>query len=125
MRAEAGGERVDGVTVVVQNSNPYSYFGRRPLYICDGSDPINGRLSATVLKRATPLELFTLIPRILSARPGLVTSHRQIEGLVDLTRLTVTSTDGRALPLQLDGDYVGDFEEIAFGVQPAGLAVVS
>jgi diacylglycerol kinase family enzyme len=125
VRLDAGGRSVEGVTVVVQNSNPYSYFGRRPLYICDGSDSINGRLSAAVLKRATPLEIFTLIPRILSARPGSVGRHRQIESLQDLHGLRVSSVDGRRFPLQLDGDYIGEFEEIEFDVQPAGLAVVS
>src|SRR3954463_13389103 len=55
IRVHAGGRTVDGVTAIVQNSEPYSYFGTRPLRICEGSDPINGRLSAAVLKRATPL----------------------------------------------------------------------
>ena len=125
VRVEAGGQSVDGVTVVVQNSNPYSYFGRRPLYICEGSDNINGRLSAAVMKRATPLAIFTLIPRILSARPGSVARHRQIVSLQDLHRLRVSTADGSPFPLQLDGDYIGEFEEVEFGVQPAGLSVVS
>jgi diacylglycerol kinase family enzyme len=125
VRAVAGDESVEGVTVVVQNSEPYSYFGRRPLRVCEGSDPINGRLSAAVLKRATPLEMPTLIPRILSGRPGAVARHRQIVSLQDLPGLRVETTDGRPFPLQLDGDYVGEFEEIEFGVEPAGLAVVS
>ena len=125
VRATAGGRSVDGVTVIVQNSDPYSYFGKRPLYICDDSSPINGRLSAAVLKRATPLEMPTLIPRILSGRPGAVGRHRQIESLPDLKTLRVESIDGKTFPLQLDGDYIGEFDEIEFGVQPAGLAVVS
>ena len=125
VRLEAGETSIEGVTVIVQNSNPYSYFGRRPLLICEGSDPINGRLSAAVLKRATPLEMFTLIPRILSGRPGSVARHRQIESVPDLRELRMSSVDGSPFPLQLDGDYIGEFEEIEFGVEPAGLAVVS
>jgi diacylglycerol kinase family enzyme len=125
VRATAGGRSVDGVTVIVQNSDPYSYFGKRPLYICDDSSPINGRLSAAVLKRATPLEMPTLIPRILSGRPGAVGRHRQIESLPDLKTLRVESIDGKTFPLQLDGDYIGEFEEIEFSVEPARLCVVS
>jgi len=125
IRVRAGDASIDGVTAVVQNSEPYSYFGRRPLLICEGSDPINGCLSAVVLKRATPLDLPTLIPRILSGRPGAVARHRQIESFQDLRGLRVESADGKPFPLQLDGDYIGEFEEIEFGVQPAGLAVVS
>ena len=125
IRVHAGGRTVDGVTCIVQNSDPYSYFGNRPLLICEGSDPINGHLSAAVLKRATPLEMPTLIPRILSGRPGMVARHRQIETLQDLDAIRVESADGGQFPLQLDGDYIGDFEEIEFTVRPAGLAVVS
>ncbi|MFL5781791.1 MAG: diacylglycerol/lipid kinase family protein [Thermoleophilaceae bacterium] len=125
IRVSAGGETIDGVTVIVQNSNPYSYFGNRPLLICEGSDPINGRLSAAVLKRATPLEMPTLIPRILSGRPGAVARHRQIESFQDLKKVRVKSVDGESFPLQLDGDHVGDFDEVEFSVEPAGLSVVS
>jgi diacylglycerol kinase family enzyme len=125
IRVTAGEASVDGVTAIVQNSEPYSYFGRRPLRICEGSDPINGRLSVAVLKRATPLEMPTLIPRILSGRPGAVARHRQIDSFQGLRGVRVEATDGKTFPLQLDGDYIGEFEEIEFGVQPAGLAVVS
>ena len=125
VRAEIGETAVDGVTVVVQNSDPYTYFGRRPLRICEGADNLNGRLSAAVLKRATPLEIPTLIPRLFSNRPGAVTRHRQVEGFRDLRELRVVSTDGSPFPLQVDGDYVGEFDQLEFGVSPAALAVVS
>ncbi|MEA2398220.1 MAG: hypothetical protein QOK25_1776 [Thermoleophilaceae bacterium] len=125
VRMEAGDRTVEGVTVVVQNSDPYTYFGRRPIQVCQGSDPINGRLSTAVLKRATPLEMPTLIPRLFSARPGSVARHRQIESAQDVKELRVTSIDGGTFPLQVDGDYVGEFDEVEFGVRPAGLAVVS
>ncbi|MBV9212528.1 MAG: NAD(+)/NADH kinase, partial [Actinobacteria bacterium] len=79
VRAEIGDVRLEGVTVVVQNSDPYTYFGRRPLRIAEGADAINGRLAAVVLKRATPLEIPTLIPRLFANRPGAVARHRQVE----------------------------------------------
>jgi diacylglycerol kinase family enzyme len=125
VRVEAGGRTVEGVTMVVQNSDPYTYFGRRPIQVCEGSDPINGRLSAAVLGRATPLEIPTLIPRLFSTKRGSVAKHRQIESMQDLRELRVVSTDGGTFPLQVDGDYIGEFEEIEFGLMPAGLAVVS
>jgi diacylglycerol kinase family enzyme len=125
IRVTAGDRTVDGVTAIVQNSEPYSFFGRRPLRVCEGSDPINGRLSAVVLKRATPLEMPTLIPRILSGRPGAVARHRQVESFQDLRGVRVDSTGESDFPLQLDGDYIGDFDSIEFSVEPAGLSVVS
>src|SRR5436309_2202967 len=63
VRMEAGNRTVEGITVVVQNSEPYTYFGKRPIRICEAADGINGRLSAAVLKRATPLSTPSLIAR--------------------------------------------------------------
>jgi len=40
-------------------------------------------------------------------------------------RLRVRSLDDRALPLQVDGDYLGAVDEADFGVMPGGIAVVS
>ena len=40
-------------------------------------------------------------------------------------RLRVRSRDERALPLQVDGDYLGEVDEAVFGVTPRGIAVVS
>jgi diacylglycerol kinase family enzyme len=125
VRAEIGGRQIEGVTVIVQNSDPYTYFGRRPILLCEDADSINGRLSAVVLKRATPVEIPTLIPRIFANRPGAVARHRQVEGFTDLKRLRVVSTEDAPFPMQVDGDYVGEFRELEFGIEPAALTVVS
>ena len=37
----------------------------------------------------------------------------------------VVSTDGRAIPVQVDGDYIGDAAEAVFGVWPGALTVVA
>jgi diacylglycerol kinase family enzyme len=39
--------------------------------------------------------------------------------------LRVRSLDDRPLPLQVDGDYLGEVDEAEFGVTPRGIAVVS
>jgi diacylglycerol kinase family enzyme len=39
--------------------------------------------------------------------------------------LRVVSRDERPLPLQVDGDYIGEADEAVFGVTPNGIAVVS
>jgi diacylglycerol kinase family enzyme len=39
--------------------------------------------------------------------------------------LRVGSSDERALPLQVDGDYIGEAPEAAFAVEPLALPVVS
>ena len=37
----------------------------------------------------------------------------------------MTSADGRPLPLQVDGDYLGEVAEARFSVMPAALNVVA
>ena len=37
VRVEAGGRTIDGVTVIVQNSDPYTYFRNRPIRIGEGT----------------------------------------------------------------------------------------
>jgi diacylglycerol kinase family enzyme len=39
--------------------------------------------------------------------------------------LRVRSRDDRPLPIQVDGDYLGEVDEAEFGVRPAGISVVS
>jgi diacylglycerol kinase family enzyme len=42
-----------------------------------------------------------------------------------LPRLRIRSLDDRPLPLQVDGDYIGDVDQAAFAVVPGGLLVVA
>jgi diacylglycerol kinase family enzyme len=125
VRVTAGERTVTGVTAVVQNSDPFTYFRTRPIRVAEPAGLETGSLSVTVLKRATVLELPTLIPRLLSTRARTVLRHRQVEGLGDLHTFRVDAVDDRAFPLQVDGDYVGDFESVTYGVKPGGLLVVA
>jgi diacylglycerol kinase family enzyme len=125
VRVTAGERTVTGVTAVVQNSDPFTYFRTRPIRVAEPAGLETGSLSVTVLKRATMLELPTLIPRLLSTRARTVLRHRQVEGLGELQTFRVDAVDDRAFPLQVDGDYVGDFESVTYGVKPGGLLVVA
>jgi diacylglycerol kinase family enzyme len=122
---EAGGRTIDGVTVIVQNSEPYTYFASHPIRVCVGAGNRNGTLSAAVLKRATPFEVPTIMARIFAGGPDSVSKHGQVEALQSLDGLRIVSRDSRPFPLQLDGDHVGDFMEMDLGVRPLALAVVS
>jgi diacylglycerol kinase family enzyme len=125
VRVETAQGSIDGVTVIVQNSDPFTYFGRRPIRVCDGAALDSGTLALTVLKRATLLELPTLIPRLFSGRSGPVQRHKQVHGFTPLDGFRVVASEGEPFPLQLDGDYVGEFTEAVFESAPASLAVVS
>ncbi len=120
----AGGEELDGVTAVVQNGSPFTYFQNRPVDIAEGATLDSGTLAGGVLHRATPLAMPSIALRALSPR-GHVTRHRQVTGLPDATGMVVVSADGRPLPLQVDGDYLGEVGEARYSVLPQALGVVA
>jgi diacylglycerol kinase family enzyme len=124
LRATVAGETVAGVSAVVQNAEHYTYFGDRPVDMADGSGLESGDLSAIVLTRATPLQVPTLGWRALS-RNAHVPDHRRVHGFSGVAELQIRSADERELPLQVDGDYIGDVREAEFRVVPRGLLVVS
>jgi diacylglycerol kinase family enzyme len=125
VRVRADGRVIEGVTVIVQNSDPYTYFSNHPIRMCIGAGNRNGTLSAVVLKRATPFEVPTILARVFAGGPDSVSKHSQVEPLTALKELRIESKDGRPFPLQLDGDHIGDFTEVELGVRPLALAVVS
>lgn len=64
------GRELEGVTVIVQNCDPYTYFGRRPIRINEGAALGDGTLGVTVLKRATVAELPTVAWRAFPVQGG-------------------------------------------------------
>jgi diacylglycerol kinase family enzyme len=125
VRLWAGGRELEAVTVIVQNADPLTYFRKRPIRVCEGAGLETGTLAMAALRRATVLELPTLIPRLFSARASTVLRHRQIESVPRVSEAHVSSADDRAFPLQVDGDYIGDFADVEYGVVPGGLLAVS
>jgi diacylglycerol kinase family enzyme len=51
--------------------------------------------------------------------------HRQVEPLLEVSVARVEAIDERPFPVQVDGDYIGEFAEVEFGVKPAGLLAVA
>ncbi len=123
LEAEADGEHLEGVSAFVQNGPAYTYFGDRAIMIGDGARLDSGDVCAAILKRANPIDLPTIAWRALSRRARL-DRHRQMEVVANLRELRVRSRDERSLPLQVDGDYIGEVQEVEFGVIPQGLALV-
>ncbi len=119
-----GSERVTGVTAIVQNAAPYTFFGDRPVDVGEGATLESGDLSGVVLRRARPVDVPTIIWRGLSPR-ARVSGHRQVHPFITAAQIRVRSLDDRLLPLQVDGDYIGEVDEAVFSVTPRGIAVVS
>ncbi len=122
--ADLGAEQVEGVTAIVQNATPYTFFGERPVQMGEGATLDSGDLAGVVLKRAIPIDIPTLLWRGLSRRARFA-RHRQVRPFSDVRRLRVLSAGDRPLPLQVDGDYIGETGEVEFGVLPGGLLVVA
>jgi diacylglycerol kinase family enzyme len=45
--------------------------------------------------------------------------------LPELATARVEAIDDRPFPVQVDGDYLGEYSEVEFGVTPGGLLAVS
>lgn len=124
VRVEVDGQTCEGVTVVVQNADPFTYFRGRAIRICEGAGLDTGSLALTVLERASPADMPTLIPRLFSSNPQTVQRHRQITGFSGVDFARVRATEG-TFPLQVDGDYIGNFDEASYGIVPRALSVVA
>src|SRR5205085_4016961 len=63
MVADVEGRELPGVTVVVQNGAPYTFFNRRPIEIATEAGLDDGALAGAVLARANPVDMPTVIWR--------------------------------------------------------------
>jgi diacylglycerol kinase family enzyme len=124
MFVEVGGETLSGVTAIVQNAEHYTYFNNHPIDLAEGATLDGGTLSGVVLRRASVLGAPSLLARGWISG-GQVGAHRQVDGFRGATALTVSSATGRPLPLQVDGDYVGEVSEARFTIRPRALAVLA
>jgi diacylglycerol kinase family enzyme len=124
LEVDADGGRLQGVTAIVQNGSPFTYFQDRPIELADGAALDSGSLAGGVLHRARLMSMPFIAWRAFSRR-ARVAGHRQVTGLANLSELVVRSADGRPLPLQVDGDYLGEVTEARYSILPHALNVVS
>ncbi len=120
----ADGQTYEGVTTVVQNAAPFTYFRDRPIEIAEGAGLQSGTLAGGVLRRCSPIDMPTFTWRALSRR-ARVSRHRRVSSFAGVHEVVVRSADDRPLPLQVDGDYLGDVREARYGIEPRSLLVVS
>jgi diacylglycerol kinase family enzyme len=125
-----GHEPVEGVTTIVQNSDPLTYFASRPIRVCEGIAIDDGTLSIAVLKRAAQRDMPSLITRLFSEdRPAA--HHKQVAHFDDVGHAVVesasTGKDGapRPFPLQVDGDYIGERDRVELRAAPGALTIVA
>ncbi len=114
---------VEAVVTIVQNSAPFTYFGDRPLHICEHADLNSGKLSLAALDRVNPFDFPPLYTRLMSRRLS-VADNRHLHVVDEFDEAIVRAKDGR-VPLQVDGDYVGEYAEIRFRPLPGALTIIA
>ncbi len=123
LRVDAAGRTLEGITAIVQNGSTFTYFQNRPIEIVGGASLRSGAFAGGVLHRATPLTMPFIAWRAFSPR-ARVADHRQVSPLTALSEMTVSSADGRPLPLQADGDFLGEVAQARYSILPDALSVL-
>jgi diacylglycerol kinase family enzyme len=127
---ECEGRNVEGVTVLAQNSDPFTYFARHPIHVCPDVRIDDGSIGMVVLKRANQLDAMGIVPRLLSSRFA-AHEHKQAESFEHVAEATVrslsTDADGQVLPfpVQVDGDFIGTREAVTLRAAPASLSIIA
>jgi diacylglycerol kinase family enzyme len=123
LEIEIGGRRVRGVSAFFQNGDTYTYFKTRPVHLVEGAQLDSGDLAGVMLTRARPYDVPTVTFRALSGA-ARIAKHRGIAALAGIRAATIRSVDGRPVPLQVDGDHIGDETVAELSVEPGALQVV-
>ena len=124
MAVEVRGQRVEGVSAMIQNSDPFTYFGSRPLRLCEDISIDNGFLSLLMMRRATTFDAPGVLRQLFSSS-GRVAYHRRARSFTRVEEARIASLDGQQLPIEVDGDYIGTAAEFAYEAVPGALLVVA
>jgi diacylglycerol kinase family enzyme len=104
---------------LVCNSNPWTYLGSRPVQPCPEASFDTG-LDLFGLTSLPTVATLRHLRQILSPRPR--PRGKRVVRVHDATSFTLTAD--RPLPLQVDGDDLGDADVVRFSAEPEALAVV-
>lgn len=114
------GQRVEeGFFSVVMNTNPYTYLGNRPLDLVP-STTLSSGLSVVTFKTMKPTHILRTLGSAL--RGGGISEKPWLDIHTNVS--SVTMSDARAFPYQLDGDYLGEVREVVFEHVPNALKLV-
>jgi diacylglycerol kinase family enzyme len=117
------GKRIaDGVSVMIQNGEIYTFFNDKPLRVAVDSRLDSGSLAGAVLKSSRPTVVPGIARRLLSNNAE-VAGHRSVASFSGASEVLVRAD--RDVPLHVDGDHIGSVREARYTVAPGALLVVS
>lgn len=116
----AGCEAVTGLrTVVACNADPFTYLGHRPVRLCPRAD-LDAGLDVLGATSVTTRALLRLLRAALTGGdPGALPVARAWH---DVDRAEVVAD--RPLPLQVDGDFIGEHRHVTLEVRREALTVI-
>lgn len=130
LSVEVGGETCEGVTVLAQNSDPFSYFGNRPIHVCSNVSIDDGSLGMVVMKRANQLDAMNIVPRLLSNRLS-TEKHGQARAFEKVKEARIQSLppddggEAKPFPVQVDGDFIGTHRAVTLRAAPSALSIIA
>jgi diacylglycerol kinase family enzyme len=105
----------------VSNTSPWSYLGSRPVRTNPQASFDSG-LDVFALRSLGTLSTLRVLSQMVSARRDSGPRGRAVLAAHDLAGITVTAS--RPLAFQVDGEYMGEREEVRFRAVPDALRVV-
>jgi diacylglycerol kinase family enzyme len=115
-----GAEAVEQLSmVIVQNTSPWTYLGSRPVNPCPDASFDTGLDLMGMRALHLPSTLRTA-SQILSTRPD--PHGRRVYREHDVEEFILTAE--RPLAVQVDGDYIGERDELTFRAEPDALRVL-
>ncbi len=118
--SDPAAQSVEGFFAIALNSDPYTYFGSRPMSLVPGTT-LDTPLSFVVLRTLGFRETMTTVGASLlggnrvERRPHLSIERNVVRAVV---------RGHRPFPYQVDGDYLGHTELLDFGWEPEVLRLV-
>lgn len=113
------GTTVEGGFCLVMNSSPYTYLGNRPIDVVPGMAVGEG-FAVVTFRSLSAVALLGGLGHAL--REGGVRTTRSVDVRTGVHRLHITAH--RPVPHQLDGDELGDVEDLRFEHEPRCVSVV-
>ena len=117
----AGGEALTGIfLVIVSNTAPWTYLGRRPVHLSPNASFETG-LDLIGFRTLRTLPTLVAAGQMIWSASG--PRNRRAVRLADSVGFRVTAA--RPVACQVDGDYIGELDEAVFRSVPSALNVLA